>query len=125
MNSASFIRVTGPYRPRPPRPVAFLPRLREHSLTMSERPGYTRNLTKPCRQADWKRLDVRLFSRCPGVPHAPRPVLGVHFLFAWLHGVEAGYEERFDAVSAILPWSPRWFVTLPKLRHEGRASECS
>ncbi|WP_336052223.1 hypothetical protein [Streptomyces sp. CA2R101] len=40
-------------------------------------------------------------------------------LVSWLPGVETGYKKLFDIVFAVFPWSPRWFVTLPELRHEG------
>lgn len=43
-------------------------------------------------------------------------------LIGWIPGVEAGYGKLFDALYRVFPWWPRWFVTLPELRHEGDAA---
>ncbi|MFJ8540010.1 hypothetical protein [Streptomyces sp. NPDC093591] len=40
-------------------------------------------------------------------------------LLSLIPGVEQGYERFIDAVFRVFPWWPRWFVTLPELRHEG------
>lgn len=41
-------------------------------------------------------------------------------LISWIPGVESGYMKLADLVyGRILPWWPRWFVSLPELRHEG------
>ncbi|MFI6012066.1 hypothetical protein ACIBAG_25155 [Streptomyces sp. NPDC051243] len=37
-------------------------------------------------------------------------------------GVEKGYDKLMDTVLRVVPFWPRWFVTLPELRHEGDAA---
>ncbi|MFI6638892.1 hypothetical protein [Streptomyces sp. NPDC050504] len=40
-------------------------------------------------------------------------------LISWIPGVEAGLKKLVDVVFGVVPFWPRWFVTLPELRHEG------
>ncbi|WP_327357087.1 hypothetical protein [Streptomyces sp. NBC_01304] len=40
-------------------------------------------------------------------------------LISWIPGVEAGLMKLIDLLFKVCPPWPRWFVTLPELRHEG------
>lgn len=43
-------------------------------------------------------------------------------LLSLIPGVEKGYLKLMDSVFRVFPIWPRWFVTLPELRHEGDAA---
>ncbi|HSA52921.1 MAG TPA: hypothetical protein VLH10_22780, partial [Yinghuangia sp.] len=43
-------------------------------------------------------------------------------LLSWIPGVERAWDKTADACLNAIPMWPRWFVTVPELRHEGDAA---